>query len=74
MEMDYRKMLRKVTYRMLFIKMNSLENELLNDEWNALLQVQGELIKLIKIQEKIKKLENDDEPEQSTQDWWSDND
>ena len=52
--MDYRKILEKITYRMLFIKMNSLDDELLNDEWNALFKVQNELIKLIKIQEKMK--------------------
>ena len=52
--MDYRKILEKITYRMLFIKMYSLDDELLNDEWNALFKVQNELIKLIKIQEKMK--------------------
>ena len=51
---DYHTMLREVSNRMLFIKMASLEDELLNDEWNGLFKMQNELIKLIKIQEKMK--------------------
>ena len=51
---DYHTMLREVSNRMLFIKMASLDHDLLNDEWNGLFKTQNELIKLIKIQEKIK--------------------
>jgi len=49
---DYREMLKDITMRMLFIKTSSLEDELLNDEWNALFKVQDGLLKLIKIEEK----------------------
>jgi len=50
---DYHKMLEKISMRMAFIKMSSLSNDLLNDEWNSLFKVQNELIKLIKIQGKL---------------------
>ena len=51
---DYHTMLQEVSMRMLFIKTSSLSNDLLNDEWNGLFKIQNELIKLIKIQEKMK--------------------
>ena len=50
---NYHKMLKSVSTRMLFIKTTSLENETLNDEWNELFKVQNGLIKLIKIQDKL---------------------
>ena len=51
---DYHIMLEKVSLRMAFIKMSSLSNDLLNDEWRELKKMQDSLYKLLKIQGKLK--------------------
>ena len=52
----YREMLKQITDRMLFIKEASLGNDVLNQEWRILLEIQGKLIKAIKLEEEIDKI------------------